>query len=544
MLVGRYEILEPISLGATSSVSKARDGLMGRIVALKTLQPDPSDPKWLERFLSEAQIIAQLSHPSIVSLYEAGVDEASGKPYLAMEYVIGQTLEQLLPGKIDPRQTYTWGADLARALAYADTRGVVHGNVKPANILVAEDGRVKLADFGTARWAAHHLDNETSPGTPAFLSPEQIEGRVPDGRSDLFSLGIVLYRLVTGQLPFQGEWVETVWAQIVGAAVTPPTEIDPTLPPALNIVLARCLAKNPANRYASGEELAAALEAIASKTAAPARGEATAKLAAVLHRVKYGWAASLLGIGLFASLTLSLFWKELRPPAAPGFHTPKQLADPRSGGNAMNSIRAAKTSERSPQSLPGQVAKSPQRTSQPKSATRLTQAIPAAKTSEGSPQSLPGQVTKSPQRTSQPESATRLTQGAAPSRIPTEAQLTIEISAKPSHEAVAVFADDQMLFRTPLANLTSKDGNPFRVSYNLPSGQHHLRVALYKENNILRSEKESFVPLRKGAKNLLAIQVTKPSRFLPLRGPGLKVSWPSEFGSSGPKHHASARNQE
>src|SRR5574337_1076964 len=307
MLLGRYEILETIGRGATSSVWKARDTLIGRIVALKTLQPGLSDPHWRERFLAEARIVGQLSHPSIVSLYDVGIDETSGAPYLVMEYIVGETLEQLLSaGKTDPRQACAWGAELARALAYAHGHGVIHGDIKPANILVSEDRRVKLMDFGVARWATQISQTGNLGGTPAFLAPEQIEGRATDSRSDLFSLGIVLYQMATGQRPFQGDSVTAVCAQILKARVTPPTEVNPALPAALDDVIECCLAKDPADRYTSGEELAAALEGVA-RQAASHKGRAKPR-ATVLGR--YAWVAGLFLIAFSAPAAIGFFGKD------------------------------------------------------------------------------------------------------------------------------------------------------------------------------------------------------------------------------------------
>ncbi len=270
-LLGRYEVLETIGRGATSTVLKARDTLIGRIVALKTFQAGLGGSNCHERFLAEARIVGQLCHPRIVSLYDVGIEESSGMPFLVMEYVSGQPLDRLLAaGKSEPQQAYTWGAALARALAYAHRRGVIHQDVKPANILVDEDGCVKLTDFGIARWAAHTSHSGELRGTPAYLSPEQIEGRSADCRSDLFSLGIVIYELAARRRPFPADSLAAVCAQILKAPLTLPSQVNPTLPPALDDVLSRCLTKNAADRYATGEELATDLEGIPRETPASA----------------------------------------------------------------------------------------------------------------------------------------------------------------------------------------------------------------------------------------------------------------------------------
>ncbi len=537
MLLGRYEILETIGQGTTSSVSKARDTLIGRIVALKILRPDLSDKEWGEKFLGEARIVGQLSHPSIVSLHDVGIDESSGAPYLVMEYVTGQTLEQLLAaGTSEPRQVFSWGAELARALAYAHRHGVIHGDVKPGNILLNADGQVKLTDFGIARWATQISQSGNLRGTPAYLSPEQIEGRATDGRSDLFSLGIVLYQLATGRRPFQGDSVATVCAQILKAKVTPPTQVNPGLPPALNGVLARCLAKNPADRYADGEELAAALEAIAGRSKAASSKETRAKPSAVFFR-RYGWATGLLLIALSVPAM-----DKLRLPAPPTavFLLPKPPADSRPPAAVAvkaeetppaESLLEARNQEQDPSSKSVEPAKN-----------RANSTF-AAKTLQGTVQPIstgarkdprattPSNTTvaaKIPPETPRPKPASLLANEPDISRGIAAAQLTIEISPNASNETLAVFADRQLLFTTSLAAMVAKEGEPFRASCTLPSGQHHFSVALYKADKTLRAEKEGLADLRKGTQNVLSIQVTKRSKFFPLRGPGLKIDWPSE----------------
>jgi tRNA A-37 threonylcarbamoyl transferase component Bud32 len=527
MLLGRYEILEAIGRGATSSVSKARDTMIGRIVALKTLQPGLSDLEWLERFLSEAQIVGQLSHPGIVSLHDVGIDESSATPYLVMEYVLGQPLDRLLAaGETKPENVYTWGADLARALAYAHSHGIIHGDVKPANILVGQDGRAKLTDFGFARWATSISHSENLRGTPAFLSPEQIEGRMPDGRSDLFSLGIVLYRMATGRRPFEGDSVEAVCSQILNAAVTPPTEIDPTLPRALNVVLARCLAKNPTERYADGEQLAAALEAVGRQGAAGVPRKARVKPSLTEFR-RYGWAAALLVAGLSGTLTVGFVRGKLQvppPPTAPVFAAPKPPADvSRGGGVAENPAKATRP----------ELAVAKQR----------SQSVIRAKTAAGkagprSAQPNFAQAPKSPQGTLQP-SASAAAADAKASRSAEGTQLVIEISAKPSDDTLAVFAEQKMVFSMPLAAAAVKQGGPFRAMCKLPPGEHHLTVAVYKEDKTLRTEKEGLADIRPRTNNVLVIKLAKHSRFLPFHGSGLQITWPGELAGSDPAHGGS-----
>lgn len=259
---GRYEIIETLGCGGTSRVDKARDTIIGRTVALKSfLQGFGRNSE--QQFLREAQTIGSLSHSSIAQLYDVGHD-ASGAPFLVMEFVPGSNLEQLLAHSPIPfASAAVWAADLASALSSAHRAGIIHGDVTPSNIRVTDDDKVKLVDFGVARFASQVSGSDRVLGTPAYLSPEQIEGRKQDGRSDLFSLGVVLYEMITGVRPFGGNSLGEVCAQILTANPIPPSKLNPTLPPALDRIIARCLAKNPDERYQSGNDLARALYLVA-----------------------------------------------------------------------------------------------------------------------------------------------------------------------------------------------------------------------------------------------------------------------------------------
>jgi serine/threonine protein kinase len=259
---GRYEIIETLGCGATNRVDKARDTVIGRTVALKSfLQGFGKNSE--QQFLREAQTIGSLSHSSIAQLYDVGHD-GSGAPFLVMEFVSGRNLEQLLAHSPIPfASAAVWAADLASALSSAHRAGIIHGDVTPSNIRVTEDDKVKLVDFGVARFASQVSNSDRVLGTPAYLSPEQIEGRKQDGRSDLFSLGIVLYEMITGVRPFGGNSLGEVCAQILTANPIPPSQLNPTLPAAFDRIIARCLRKNPDERYQSGNDLARALYLVA-----------------------------------------------------------------------------------------------------------------------------------------------------------------------------------------------------------------------------------------------------------------------------------------
>jgi serine/threonine-protein kinase len=258
----RYKVLETLGWGATSRVDKACDTVIGRTVALKSfLQGFGKSSE--EQFLREAQTIGRLSHSSIAQLYDVNTD-AAGTPFLVMEFVSGNSLEQVVAQSPVPfAKAAVWTADLASALSFAHRAGIIHGDVKPSNIRITEDDKVKLVDFGVARFASQSSGSDRVLGTPAYLSPEQIEGRKQDGRSDLFSLGVVLYEMLTGVRPFSGDSLGDVCAQILTVEPVAPSKRNPGVPAAFDRILARCLAKDPDERYQSGRDLARALYLVA-----------------------------------------------------------------------------------------------------------------------------------------------------------------------------------------------------------------------------------------------------------------------------------------
>ena len=287
----RYEFLETLGTGATSRVDKARDTLIGRTVALKTFLHGFGSGDMQKQFLREAQIIGRLAHPFIVGLYDVGTN-SDGVPYFVMEYVEGKTLERVLDaGPLPLEKAVVWATDLAAALSRAHRAKVIHGDVKPANILVTKEGQVKLGDFGIARFATQVSSSGNLMGTPAYLSPEQIQGNGQDTRSDLFSLGIILYQMTTGVQPFNGSSVTAVCAQIVAVTPPPPSHHNPSLPPAFDHIVMRCLAKNPVDRYATAEALGASLYPFAhARDGAPAAAENVSATQQLVQRSQ-AWAA-------------------------------------------------------------------------------------------------------------------------------------------------------------------------------------------------------------------------------------------------------------
>ena len=199
-----------------------------------------------------------------------GIDEATSTPYLVMEYVEGQPLERILDkGSVPFPRACAWAADVAVALEVAHRKGIIHGDVKPANILVNEENRVKLTDFGMARLASRDTKDTPLLGTPAYWCPEQIVGKPQDARSDIFSLGVVLYEMITGTRPFDSDSIQGVCSQIMSSTPLPPSHSNPSLPVGLNDLIASCLAKDPAQRRSSAEDLAIDLYPFARRKAAP-----------------------------------------------------------------------------------------------------------------------------------------------------------------------------------------------------------------------------------------------------------------------------------
>jgi eukaryotic-like serine/threonine-protein kinase len=265
VLNGRYELHRPLGRGGMAEVFLARDQLLDRPVAVKVLFSEfATDPSFVERFRREATAAANLSHPNIVGVYDWG--EADDTYFIVMEYVDGRTLSEILrsEGALHPDRVADIGADVAAALGFAHRNGVVHRDMKPGNVLVTAAGLVKVADFGIARAITADADEDltkvgTVMGTATYFSPEQARGEAVDPRSDLYSLGVVLYELLVGQPPFAGESSVGIAYKHVQETPPPPRTLKPELPEAMEAIVLKCLAKNPVNRYPSAEDLRADL---------------------------------------------------------------------------------------------------------------------------------------------------------------------------------------------------------------------------------------------------------------------------------------------
>jgi len=283
---GRYEIIAELGRGAMGVVYKARDPKIDRFVALKTISLDGQNPEdereYRDRFFNEAQAAGRLLHPGIVTIFDTGEDPESHTAYIVMEYVAGQSLDRLLSEKTKTLPLITallLGEELAEALDHAHAHGVVHRDMKPANILVTPEQHAKIADFGIAKVNLAHLTLAgRAVGTPAYMSPEQLEGEPVDKRSDLFSLGAILYRMVTGYGPFQGNSATTVCFKVANRDPIRATALNSDLPAELDAVIARAMAKDPAERYQRGLEFALDLRELRERAQAKSKGNNRASL--------------------------------------------------------------------------------------------------------------------------------------------------------------------------------------------------------------------------------------------------------------------------
>ncbi|MBW3615041.1 MAG: Stk1 family PASTA domain-containing Ser/Thr kinase [Actinobacteria bacterium] len=256
---GRYEILRHLARGGMAEVYVAHDLMLDRRVALKVLFPELStDRNFVERFRREAQAAANLSHPNIVSIYDWG--EEGGIYFIVMEFIEGRTLGQIIrqEGPLVADRAAEIGADVAAALAFAHRSGVVHRDVKPGNVLISPTGQVKVTDFGIARAANSDQDlTQTGAvmGTATYFSPEQAQGHRVDPRSDVYSLGVVLYEMVAGRAPFAGDNPMAIAYKHVREQPVPPRQVNPDVPQAFEAIVLQAMAKNPNDRYTSAEEL-------------------------------------------------------------------------------------------------------------------------------------------------------------------------------------------------------------------------------------------------------------------------------------------------
>jgi serine/threonine-protein kinase len=273
--LGRYEILDEIGKGAMGVVYLAKDPLIGRLVALKTFRSafsirDQEMEQFRARFIREAQSAGILSHPNIVTVHDVVEDAGEGLAFIAMEYVRGTNLKMALQG--DRPLAFARVADIvsqiAEALDYAHSQRVIHRDVKPANVILTEDGRVKITDFGIARLDTSNLTQEGQLlGTPNYMAPEQVQGKEVDHRADIFALGVVLYEMLTRHKPFQGENLTVVSHRIVYDQFTPLRDYAKDVPPGVEKIISKALEKDPNRRYQRARELAEDVKKVVTEVA-------------------------------------------------------------------------------------------------------------------------------------------------------------------------------------------------------------------------------------------------------------------------------------
>src|SRR5580700_8867798 len=280
--LGPYEILAPLGAGGMGAVYRGRDTRLARDVAIKILPERFVTPVARERFLREARACSALSHPNICAIYDLG--DFEGRPFLIMELLEGETLRRYIGSQpVSPKKALDIAIQLTRALEAAHAKGIVHRDIKPANVMITPQGQAKVLDFGLAKIsaAASALPGEqeetaemddltvagTTMGTYAYMSPEQARGGVVDARSDIWSLGVVLYQMATGSQPFTGPTSAVVVEGLLTQQPAPLRQRNPQAPPGLEPIVLKALEKDPSRRYQSALELRADLERISRRTA-------------------------------------------------------------------------------------------------------------------------------------------------------------------------------------------------------------------------------------------------------------------------------------
>jgi serine/threonine protein kinase len=537
----RYEIIGPIGTGATSRVDKARDSVIGRTVAIKTFLHAFGSEDLQKQFHREAQIIGSLTHPYIVSLYDVGTNE-DGVPYLVMEYVEGKTLETTLnAGRLPIERAAVWTADLASALARAHRCNIIHGDVKPANVLITDEGRVKLGDFGIARFATQFSGSGNILGTPAYLSPEQIQGHKQDYRSDLFSLGIILYQMTTGVRPFDGTSVGAVCAQIVSTDPPPPSHYNPGLPPAFDHIVMRCLAKDPANRFSSAEALGTSLYPFArakSVDLPPAAGswwQRPLQSSDLRSAAALLLALAILGTGTHAALhhhshlTSPVQARQIASEPVTGTSantatstTATVAAEPpaslinisNADGIAVNhrgeSLDAVGTSS------VGDHSEAVDR-SRPV-ASKKPRVLHLSNGSAVTTASLPSLATA-------PSSSTPAPAIADPALTAAKTALYVDVVSSVADETLAVYAGDELLLSTPLE--AAHLGDTMRFECPVTAGEHSFRVVLTRKDETVLVQKGSTSQIRADASNFLGVHVTRRAKLFLKHEFALEVVWPS-----------------
>ncbi len=523
---GRYEIAEELGRGAMGVVYKARDPQIERTVALKTIalrgQEPEEEEEFRKRFLNEAQAAGRLHHPGIVAIFDVGEDSDNHNPFIVLEYVPGQALNRLLARqkKLPLATALQLGLEIAEALDYAHAQGVTHRDVKPGNILVTPEGRAKISDFGIAKLNLAHF---TLPGkvlgTPAYMAPEQLSGEGADGRSDLFSLGVILYAMVVGHSPFQGDSATTVCFKVANREPVPASALDLNLPRELDVVIARAMAKDPKERYQRGSELADDLRqlqtlckpgstttSLQANVAAVTRTQTVAHAAALRGRPAIGMAYA---AKFIRNAILNAPVKDLILGAATvillvvvGAQMKLLLG---SHGSALdpNQVQTAQMQSQSPQAQSGISAPGPQ--TRPNDA-RVVEVVPPAQ----------------PKPALRKASAKSAAKTAAPNPPPAKEIVvpfsTVELAVRHQFKdaTLTVFVDDKLALTRPLHGGTQKRLVVFNgvrgvesETLKVPAGKHSIRFQVQTADQTVNLSKMLSADLIGGADKTLQITFDK-----------------------------------
>jgi serine/threonine protein kinase len=543
----RYEVLESLGTGATSRVDKARDTVIGRTVALKTLLRGFGSRDLQQQFLREAQIIGGLSHPNILALFDVGTN-SEGAPYFVMEYVEGKTLESFFDaGPLPIARAAVWAGDLATALGQAHRAKIIHGDVKPANILVTLNQQVKLGDFGIARLSTQASGSGNLMGTPAYLSPEQILGNVQDSRSDLFSLGIVLYQMSTGKRPFDGDSVEAVCAQIISSTPLAPSHHNHALPAAFDQVVMRCLSKNPDDRFPTAEALAASVypfarnagaAAVHSSSRAPRRPNISWWNRPFGKKELWTMAAVLLLLVSASSIVYALRKHSTASPTASAALVDHPAVDP--GGAALSSVSIAPTSLVPSETVASPPADTSSASLKPESRVPPITALSTPKISRRAKSSAPerhGSDLTAAQARPAPLGQPLAAVPSGSAQVPNPAQLTslrVEILSAIADETLAVYSGQDLLISTRLDS--AHLGEQLHFDCPLSAGAHPLRVVLYRGDESLHVQKEGLAEIVSDGSNTLGIRIDRRSKFLVRKEAALEISWPNPLTAAASKH--------
>jgi serine/threonine-protein kinase len=505
---GRYEILCEVGRGAMGVVYKARDPKINRTVAVKTIsmagQPAEEEREYRERFFREAEAAGRLSHPGIVTIFDVGEEPETREPYIVMEFVGGESLDKLLTGgdrKLPLERALQLTHELAEALDCAQTQGVVHRDLKPANILITEEGHPKIADFGVAKLnLANHTLAGRALGTPAYMSPEQLNGEAVDGRSDLFSLGVILYTMVTGHRPFQGNSALTVSFKVVNREPIPATVLETKLPEGLDYIIDKAMAKDPAERYQRGMEVALDIQDLkegrplrskTKHTAAPSQALGTPKKGTSIAlqseralslrfdniRRNVFTVALLLGILILAVRVSRPFRSEALPSTLQLQHQVQQhpIPVPTAAEVATLKQSAPPVAKNAPNALPTTLVLAASAPSAHLRGARPAPAIlpapPAKKVVKARAQPLPAEI--------KPVSLS----ATAPIPASVPATLEIEIEHKFAEAELTIWVDDRLTYSHSLEGIDKKrlglfhhvQGHEFHAVQISP-GNHGLRV--------------------------------------------------------------------